>query len=648
MSFQVRPRTYTTKANVGDELNSDNHCFLFRSASINSMATNIRHIACSHFSSCSRISPHTKAKIAELTSTGCAVKSVDKPEAYYAHICNMNGVNDLSAQRTGIILSGAKVSCNTAQKPRMLRFETPSSTSFSTSTATQYYSIIQPPSNTSSLYTPIIKIPESTTSGALAVSTQAFCLGSKDMEQGGFMPVSKGIWKCMQCIGSNIKLSSSVWKGDCSPPVVYVKTHLRECPNSNHSDLEDHDDGALSPKQYPSENGMVDNVFTFKCSDTPDVHDILENTSLVKEEDKALLTDYVALFMDQFKICYYKESVNGGKAALPEGFPGLVCKHCSGDKKARYFFWSSLDRFKNNNSNFPAHLLKCKHCPDAMKHQLTTTKSYHYHQMKHLKRGSITTFFRRIYGRLQVPEKPSSKPIFSEKAPIEIQRKPSGNDSPLDIPPTKNSSEDKVQSNSISVPDDFDWLSETECYLRKNLEFFCTTDSDVKFFGNCPDAELPREGQIGARCIHCAQQMRCKGLSDPRVFRLFSSVKNIRATILDFQEHLSHCQYASSHCNEVFKSPRLTTHTARIVAEYYERCHFNLGLIDDKGLVRSLPQGQIITVNSNNSESTHDSNSCETVHAVKTGDMDICINESPQLPSVTPLERGRKRDFVII
>jgi len=616
------------------------------------MTSSIRHIAFSHFTSCSRISPHTKAKIAELTNTGCAVKNVDKQEDYYARICNMNGVHDLSAQRTGIVLSGAKESCNTAQKPRVLRFETPSSTS------TQHSSIIQPPSNNSSLHTPMVKKLKSTTSGALAVPFQAFRRGSTNLEQGGFMPMSTGIWKCMQCVGSNIKLLSSVWEGNCSPPVAYVETHLRECPESDLSANEDHDDGALNPKQYPSDtkggqSGMVDKLVTLECSDTPDVHDIHENSSLVKEEDKALLTDYVALFMDQFKICHYKKSVHGGKSALPEGFPGLVCKHCSGDKKARYFFWSSPDRFKNNNSNFPAHLLRCAHCPDTIKHQLTTMKPYHYHQMKHLSRGSLTTFFRRIYGRLQVPEEPSSKPIFSEKAPVEIQRKPSGDDSPvdstgIDIPPSKNSSEDKFQTNSISMPDDFDWLTEKECYLRKNLEFFCITDSDVRFFGTCPDAKLPRIGQIGARCIHCAQQMRCKGLSDPRVFRLFSSVKNIRATVLDFQEHLSHCQLVSSHCNQVFKSP-LTTHTVRIVAEYYERCHFNLGLIDDRGMVRSLPQkGNIIIMKSSNSDSANHSNSCETVHAMETGDMDTYNNESPLLPSVTPLERGRKRDFVTI
>jgi len=279
-------------------------------------------------------------------------------------------------------------------------------------------------------------------------------------------------------------------------------------------------------------------------------------------------------------------------------------------------------------------------------------KALHYHQMKRLPRGSLTVFYRRIYKRLHAPEESPSKHISSKQTPVELQQNPSSINAPFqytnsDGASTKDAVTDMFHTKSVNLPDDSNWLCGKECYLRKNLEIFCLTDSDLKSFANRPEMKRPSKGQVGVRCIHCSQQICCKGLSDPDAFRLLPSVKNIRLSILSLQGHLGRCQHAPSYCNQVFKSP-LSAHTVRIVSDYYHRTSFDLGLVDDRMKVLTLPQQlRNYLAKSNKADWTPDSS--KSSHEVGSCDDDVDGKESTQLlPTVTPFQCGNKRHFASI
>jgi len=278
-------------------------------------------------------------------------------------------------------------------------------------------------------------------------------------------------------------------------------------------------------------------------------------------------------------------------------------------------------------------------------------KALHYHQMKLLPRGSLTVFYRRIYGRLHASEELSSKHISSEQTPVALQQNNYGGDAPFQCMHSDGSSiediaTDVFHAKSVNLPDDSNWLCEKECYLRKNLEIFCLTDSDLKFFADRPETKCPSKGQVGVRCIHCSQQMCCKGLSDPDTFRLLPSVRNIRLSILSLQGHLGRCQQAPSDCNQAFKSP-LSAHTVRIVSDYYHRTSFDLGLVDDRMKVLTLPQ-QLRNYLAQSDKSDWMPDSSKLSHEVESCDDDVDGKESLRLPTVTPLQSGNKRHFARI
>lgn len=260
--------------------------------------------------------------------------------------------------------------------------------------------------------------------------------------------------------------------------------------------------------------------------------------------------------------------------------------------------------------------------------------------MKRLPRGSLTVFYRRIYGRLHAPK---DQPNLS------------GGDTPVHYGDSSGSSikdttvADEFRTKIVSLPDDSDWLCGKECYLRSNLEIFCLTDSDLKVFAtNRPEVKRPSKGQVGIRCIHCSQQMCCKGLSDRDTFRLLPSVKNMRLSLLSLQGHLSRCQHAPSYCNQVFKSP-LSAHTVRIVSDYYHRTSFDLGFVDGRMKVLALNQQMKNYLASKSNKAQLMPDSSKSSYQGGSGDDNVgASKEKDWLPTVTPRQCGNKRNFASI
>ena len=218
------------------------------------------------------------------------------------------------------------------------------------------------------------------------------------------------------------------------------------------------------------------------------------NTSdpLVFSEDKAILTDYFFFLMKQFKPCKFTDSDRTAKGRkrdnIPTGFAGIQCRHCASLCDGRKFFWSNVDRLANSFTEIPAHLLKCRKCPPSVRDAVFEMKKDHLEQMARLPRGSQKVFFRRMWRRLHEKEKIAKKSGSN-----------SGNE--------EENSESKIATTPgsvlLSVPEDRDWLSDMDCFVRKNLEVFMASKDDINLL-HAEKKYRVVEGQVGMRCIHCA------------------------------------------------------------------------------------------------------------------------------------------------
>lgn len=214
--------------------------------------------------------------------------------------------------------------------------------------------------------------------------------------------------------------------------------------------------------------------------------------------------------MLQFKPCKFTETDRSAKGRkrdnIPNGFAGIQCRHCAGRTDGRKFFWSNVDRLANSFTEIPVHLMKCRKCPPAVRDTVVSLKKSHLEQMARLPRGSQKVFFRRMWRRLH--EDLKKKAASSAANDNENDKTASGGAngdgvSSISANTTTTTTSDGNTRVLLSVPEDRDWLSDLDCFVRRNLEVFLATEEDVK---KLHDEKKYRvvAGQVGMRCVHCA------------------------------------------------------------------------------------------------------------------------------------------------
>ena len=333
-----------------------------------------------------------------------------------------------------------------------------------------------------------------------------------------------------------------------------------------------------------------------------------DDDRLVVEEDRLLLTDYFYYLMKQLRPVRFSEAdrrTRGGKREkVKVGYGGLQCIHCIDVPNSRKFFWSNVDRLANSFAEIPTHVLKCRRCPQPTKDALIVLKNRHAEQMSRLSRGSQKVFFRRMWRRLHQDDPtetdesgtPAAEDLMSPmsfgmqpgdttRSNLESMRPPpltltsgapeqaTGNQNEnSDISPSGTSASEEsayflqrpareaakalvdasMQSGPptpssrvlLAIPEDREWLSDTDCFVRRQLEVFCATAQDVE--AATEDRKYPiKEGQVGIRCIHCAMTQNGYGARGPAVAYpfsisgLFESAREIERTHLGSRENLS-------------------------------------------------------------------------------------------------------------
>lgn len=415
---------------------------------------------------------------------------------------------------------------------------------------------------------------------------------------------------------------------------------------------------------------------------------------LVLDEDKLLLTDYFFFLMKQLRLCRFSESdrkTRGGKREkIKLGYGGLQCIHCADVPNSRKFFWSNVDRLANSFAEIPGHVLKCRRCPQQTKDALLQLKQFHPEQMARLPRGSQKVFFRRMWRRLHdedpqddappadqsdvenvAPEKTEKSETPKEASTSEIKEK-------ADSPSGANSSDESVlviqrstkeaaialaeaaeQSRPpspssrvlLAIPDDKEWLSDMDCFIRKQLEVFCAHEADVATAQS--DRKYPiHVGQVGIRCTHCSTSKSASGATGTAVAFPFA-ISGIYESVREFQRlHLDSCENLPTATKDRLAAFKGSSSLSSVLRKYYVLAAKALGLQDTREGIRSggesVPLGSQAAFSFADSGSIHMAeemrrNSSFTPEAGTPAPASAAKSPSPAKTNTPPAAESKKR-----
>lgn len=334
-----------------------------------------------------------------------------------------------------------------------------------------------------------------------------------------------------------------------------------------------------------------------------DGNPINESDILVLPDDRLLLTEYFFYLMKQLRPVRFSESdrrTRGGKREKVQiGYGGLQCVHCVDIPQARKFFWSNVDRLANSFAEIPGHIFRCKRCPEATKNALRLLKQRHPDQMSRLPRGSQKVFFRRMWRRLHEPDAALAAPA----QPPTPQPEPSpANSSGSDesqyflrrpaIEAAKVLVDGSVQEGPpspqsrvlLAIPEDRHWVSDTDCFIRRQLEVFCATADDVATAAD--DHKYPVQvGQVGIRCLHCA--LSPQGAKGPAVAFPFT-ISGIYEAAKEFQRvHLDNCVNLPLSAKAKFESLKGSSSLSSMLRKHYVQAARAIGLKDTEEGIRA-------------------------------------------------------------
>lgn len=348
---------------------------------------------------------------------------------------------------------------------------------------------------------------------------------------------------------------------------------------------------------------------------------------LVLEEDRLLLTDYFFFLMKQLRLCRFSEAdrkTRGGKREkIKLGYGGLQCIHCADVPNSRKFFWSNVDRLANSFAEIPGHILKCRRCSQQTKDALLQLKAFHPEQMARLPRGSQKVFFRRMWRRLH-PETAATDGSNAENVTPTKTDSPEAKSSVITkeqetSPPGTHASEESVvviqrsteeaataleaaaeQANAaeqsgpsspsskimLAIPEDKEWLSDMDCFIRKQLEVFCATQEDVATARS--DRKYPVHlGQVGIRCLHCSMSKTDSNAKGNAVSFPFA-ISGIYEAVREFQRlHLDTCDSLPATTKAKLSAFKGSSSLSSVLRKYYVLAAKALGLEDTREGIRS-------------------------------------------------------------
>ncbi len=300
--------------------------------------------------------------------------------------------------------------------------------------------------------------------------------------------------------------------------------------------------------------------------------DSLNENLLAMPEDKLLLTDYFYFINQQLRICHFREedrNTRGGKRKnIKIGSGGIACIHCYGKPKARKFFWNDVDRLANSFSEIAVHVQKCAYCPDDVKYTMMELKARHAEQMTSKPRGWQKVFFRRMWRRIHGYHGLDEEEVAGESAEdstAELQEaKQTGDIASGGVisPPSSRG------ACPLAIPEDKQWLSDSDCLIRSCLEVFIATEENVKQHSQISKKGAIKVGQVGIRCIYCASSPQTSGgkgsfIYPPTINDIYDSVREIQ------RSHLHTCVNIPEGERAKLSALKTASSCSTVVRRYY-------------------------------------------------------------------------------
>jgi len=162
--------------------------------------------------------------------------------------------------------------------------------------------------------------------------------------------------------------------------------------------------------------------------DTGSSSPVEDMTEVVLPSDRADLTDFVCTVMDQLVVCKATREdmhVKGRRASyLTVGTPGLMCRHCSGEKGEGKYFYSNPQSLATASTSADKHILRCPKTSDEIKQQVLAAKSRQAVQRGQVPVGAQSAFFSRLWKRLQGYRRSSRLP--TDDMYVTLQEKAAG------------------------------------------------------------------------------------------------------------------------------------------------------------------------------------------------------------------------------
>jgi hypothetical protein len=190
----------------------------------------------------------------------------------------------------------------------------------------------------------------------------------------------------------------------------------------------------------------------------------------------------------------------------------------------------------------------------------------------------------------------------------------------------------------LAIPEDKEWLSDTDCFIRRQIEVFCATSEDVSVARS--DRKFPvHEGQVGIRCVHCSlskEGVRARGSGVAYPF----SVSGIYESVREFQRlHLDSCENLPDDMKAKLADLKGSTSLSSVLRKYYVLAAKALGLKDTRDGIRAGADS--VPIGSQAAFAFSDSGPSISDEMRRSG------ASFPELPSpaLTPVEsRKRKQD----
>jgi hypothetical protein len=165
----------------------------------------------------------------------------------------------------------------------------------------------------------------------------------------------------------------------------------------------------------------------------------------------------------------------------------------------------------------------------------------------------------------------------------------------------------------VAIPEDKEWLSDIDAYVRKQLEVFSATEDDVA--AAQADRKYPIAiGQVGIRCIHCSIAQGHDAIGHAIAYPF--SISGIYESVKEFHRlHLDSCPNLPVTTKSKLNSMKGASSLSSVLRKYYTLAAKALGLRDTKDGIRtggeSNPIGSIAAFTFAETEESSPTNNIE-------------------------------------